>query len=63
MKDGLVLFYLEKGILYPVGLTKEQQQAWELLQKAIPGTIHVAKNLPQGQAANLLERSQEATHG
>jgi hypothetical protein len=55
MKDQPVLFYCKNGILYPVALTEEQQQVFEM-------TVHLFApltlvNKPQGKAVNLLGKS------
>lgn len=55
MKDGLVLFYMKDDILYPVMMTKEQVDTFEMIQMLLPQPIRVAFDKPQGKAENLLK--------
>ncbi|MDQ7095980.1 hypothetical protein REC12_20505 [Desulfosporosinus sp. PR] len=55
-KDGLALFYVKDDNILPVALTAEQQQAFEILMNAIPGTIRIV-DAPQGKAINLKDQS------
>jgi len=48
MKDGLVLFYVKNDTLYPVIMSKEQQEFWEIMQNIIPQPIQVLDK-PQGK--------------
>jgi len=55
MKDGLVLFYVKDDEIYPVALTKEQDEVFEMIRGLIPGALRVCSDKPQGNAINLLE--------
>ncbi|MCO1599867.1 hypothetical protein [Desulfosporosinus nitroreducens] len=63
MKDGLVLLYVKDDAILPVALTEEQNQTFEILMGAMPGTIRVVNN-PQGSAINLMDqlRGKEVAH-
>ncbi|CAH1215139.1 hypothetical protein PAECIP111891_04214 [Paenibacillus allorhizoplanae] len=52
--DGLALFYIKEGILYPVGMTIEQKQMFDIYMAALPGKISVIGNMPQGEARTYL---------
>lgn len=59
MKDGIVLFYCQDEILYPVALTAEQQQILEMTASLF-SPLTVVSNKPQGKAVNLLNRQKGA---
>lgn len=52
MKDGLVLFYMKNGTLYPVLMSKEQLKVFEIVQKLLPQPIQVLDK-PQGKVENI----------
>ena len=54
MSDEFVLMYALEGELYPVALTQGQHDAFQLLCRAIPGTVHVIKDKPQGKVVNFV---------
>lgn len=56
MEDGLVLFYIKDEILYPVVLTKEQKEVFEMFQHLVPQPIRVMFKHPQGEVVNLLDK-------
>ncbi|HEY8805699.1 MAG TPA: hypothetical protein VIM42_11460 [Clostridium sp.] len=56
MKDGLALFYIKDDTLYPVAMTKEQVDVFEMLQGLIPGKLRVCSDKPQGSAINLIDK-------
>ncbi|ADY20333.1 hypothetical protein YBT020_05435 [Bacillus thuringiensis serovar finitimus YBT-020] len=53
MNDQLVLMYCKDGVIYPVALTKEQQEMLPFVGMML-GEIKVVGDKPQGQAINLL---------
>jgi hypothetical protein len=53
MKDGLILMYIEGGILYPLALNQEQQRAFDIVQHIIPGPINYAKDNPLGVVVSV----------
>lgn len=55
IKDGLVLMYVKDGVMYPVALSKEQDEAFEILQQALPGPIKVVVDLPIGKVYGLVK--------
>jgi hypothetical protein len=57
MKDGFILMYVKDGVIYPVALTEEQLEVVRLLVKAVPGTVTIIKDKPQGDAVNLVGRN------
>jgi len=56
VKDGLALFYIKDDTLYPVAMTKEQVDVFEMLQGLIPGKLRVCSDKPQGSAINLIDK-------
>jgi hypothetical protein len=54
MKDGLVLFYIKNDTLYPVMLTQEQVDTFEIIQGLIPQPIRVVWDKPQGKIENII---------
>ncbi|MED1665690.1 hypothetical protein [Brevibacillus laterosporus] len=54
IKDGLVLFYVKNEMIYPVALTEEQQEAFELMQFLMKGTLHVIDK-PTAKAVDLMD--------
>ncbi|MEC0239473.1 hypothetical protein P4H66_06335 [Paenibacillus dokdonensis] len=58
MKDQPVLFYCKDGTLYPVALTVEQQQIFEMTVSLL-SPLKVVFDKPQGQAVNLLPNREE----
>ncbi len=56
MKDGLVLMYVKDNTLYPVVLTQEQVDIFEIIQQTLPQPIRVISNEPIGKAVNLIEK-------
>ncbi|GIP25531.1 hypothetical protein J23TS9_06610 [Paenibacillus sp. J23TS9] len=58
MKDQPVLFYCKDGTLYPVALTAEQQQMFEMTVSLL-SPLKVISGKPQGQAINLLSNREE----
>ncbi|MEC0241688.1 hypothetical protein P4H66_17890 [Paenibacillus dokdonensis] len=58
MKNQPVLFYCKDGTLYPVALTQEQQQMFEMTVSLI-SPLKVISDKPQGQAVNLLPNREE----
>jgi hypothetical protein len=61
MKDGVALFYIKDGILYPVSLTEEQ---YEILQitASLFSPLTIVTDKPQGQAVNLLSKGETNEH-
>ena len=55
MKDGLVLFYIKDDELFPVMLTQEQVDVFDMIQSLLPQPIRVAYDKPQGKVENLLK--------
>nr|WP_187354095.1 hypothetical protein [Brevibacillus laterosporus] len=53
MEDGPVLFYCKDSTLYPVALTEEQFQMFEMTVRII-SPLKVVFDKPQGVAVNLL---------
>ena len=53
MKDGPVLFYCDGGVLYPVALTNEEYQIFEITCRLL-SPLKVVRDKPQGKAINLL---------
>lgn len=56
MKDRLVLMYVKDNTLYPVVLTQEQVDIFEIIQQTLPQPIRVISNEPIGKAVNLIEK-------
>ena len=56
MKDGLVLMYVKDNTIYPVALTQEQLDTFEMIQQLLPQPIRVINNKPLGKAINLVEK-------
>ena len=56
MKDGLALFYIKDNTLYPVMMTQEQLDVFEMIQTLLPQPIRVAYDKPQGKAINLIKK-------
>ncbi|MBB3132172.1 hypothetical protein FHS19_006899 [Paenibacillus rhizosphaerae] len=52
MKDQPVLFYCKDGTLYPVSLTREQQEMFEMTVSLL-SPLKVIFDKPQGQAIKL----------
>ncbi|MED1953958.1 hypothetical protein [Brevibacillus centrosporus] len=52
IKDGLVLFYVKDGTVYPVALSEDQKQTFDMLMNIMPQPIR-AVNTPIGKAINL----------
>jgi hypothetical protein len=59
MGDGLILFYVKDGIIYPVALNEEQQIAFKFAQQLLPQPIVYIKDKPLGVAVNLSERGRK----
>ena len=54
IKDGIVLFYAMDGVLYPVGLTKEQTEALDLtIGLGLKGKLMVVTDKPMGELVDL----------
>ena len=54
--DGLALMYLKNGTLYPVGLTRDQLEALDLIiGVAIQNKIHIFTEQPMGKAISVLK--------
>lgn len=54
--DGIVIMYCKNGIIYPVGLNKEQLEMLDLsMGICFPGTLSII-NKPLGEIMNLKER-------
>ena len=55
--DGVVLMYNQKGIIYPIALSKDQMEMLDLtIGMALGGKIALIKEKPQGNAVNLLNK-------
>ncbi|EOQ18636.1 hypothetical protein IKC_05137 [Bacillus cereus VD184] len=54
MKNGVVLMYCKDGVLYPVALTKEQNEILQFTSQLF-SPLKVILDKPQGQAINLME--------
>lgn len=52
--SNFILTYTKDGIAYPVMLSKEQQETFELVMSFIPGTIQVV-NEPIGKVITVAE--------
>lgn len=52
--DGLALFYIKDGTIYPIGLTKDQATMLDI-SVAVLGTIAVSFKNPIGKAVSLLD--------
>ena len=52
MKDGLVLMYLKDGVIYPCGISKEQNEILQNIVTGMLGKIYVYKDKPVGEAEN-----------
>ena len=63
IEDGLVLFYIKDGKLYPVALTEDQKMLFDMCMASISRieSIKVMGNLPQGEVVSLLDK--EDQHG
>lgn len=60
MEDGIVIFYSKNDVLYPVALTEEQSEAFQLLQSIIfQNKLRVIFDKPQGTIKNLLKELKE----
>lgn len=57
IKDGLVLMYVKDNIIYPVALTQEQVNVFEVIQQVLPQPIKVMTNMPIGEAINLAKEN------
>jgi len=55
MNDGIVLTYIKDNILYPVGITKEQNDMIQIIVPHILGKVTVIKDKPLGEAINYTE--------
>jgi len=55
MKNGLVLMYVRDNILYPVALTQEQLDVFEVVQSMMPQPIRVISDKPLGEVVNLVK--------
>lgn len=55
LKDGLILMYVKDNIVYPVALSGEQADEFDMLQLLIPQPIKIAFEHPQGKAIDLRE--------
>ena len=61
VKDGLCLTYIKDGVMYPVGISKEQDT---ILQNIIPsmlGKLYVYTDKPIGDVINYMEKTNEKT--
>ncbi|MGG0754946.1 hypothetical protein [Brevibacillus laterosporus] len=54
IKDGLVLLYVKNETIYPIALTKEQYEAFEVMQFLMSGALHVIDK-PMAKVNNLME--------
>jgi hypothetical protein len=64
MENGLVLFYSKDDVLYPVALTQEQSEAFQLLQPILfGGKIHVIFDKPQCTVRDLLKELKSESEG
>lgn len=55
-KDGIALTYVKDGVLYPVGLTKEQVERLEImLGVVLENKLSVIINKPLGNVTSLIE--------
>lgn len=55
VEDGLVLFYVKDGTLYPVALTGEQKETFGFLMKVMPQPIKIISDMPIGKVQNLAQ--------
>lgn len=54
MEDGFVIFYCDKGVLYPVALTQQQYDLCQIvIASAVEHKIVLDRQNPQGKAVNL----------
>lgn len=58
MKDQPVLFYCKDDVLYPVALTEEQCQMFEMTIRLF-SPLKVMMDKPQGNAINLVGKEDE----
>ncbi|MGG0793759.1 hypothetical protein ABE137_07105 [Brevibacillus laterosporus] len=54
IKDGLVLLYVKNETIYPIALTKEQYEAFEVMQFLMSDALHVIDK-PIAKVKNLME--------
>lgn len=54
--------YVKDNTIYPVALTQDQVNMFNLIQQVIPQPITVMKNHPVGEAVNLLTRKDNFKH-
>jgi hypothetical protein len=53
LANGIYPIYVQDGIGYPVALTQEQWDAFNLGLRLIPGSLKAIKNRPIGEVVNL----------
>ena len=54
ISDGIVLFYAKDGIIYPIGLSKEQLETLDLtIGLGLKGGIKVMSDKPMGDLLKL----------
>lgn len=51
--DGIVLMYVKKGVIYPIGLTKVDALMIDAILSSMGVTINVISDKPQGMALDL----------
>lgn len=62
MKDGLILFYIKDNTVYPVVLSKEQDEMLQMLGNVITGGEPLkVLDKPLGTAYNLSDAIKEET--
>lgn len=60
MEDGLILFYVKDGTVYPVILSEEQNETLQFLANIITGGKPLkVLDKPMGVAYDLVERMKE----
>ena len=56
MEDSLILMYVKDDVVYPVALSQDQVETWQIIQQMIPQPIKVIGDHPIGKAINLLKK-------
>lgn len=57
-EDGAVVTYCKDGVLYPVGITKEQNQMIQIIIRGFVNPLPVLLDHPIGEAVNYAEVKQ-----
>lgn len=61
MKDGFILMRVQNGTVYPVAMTKEQVDTFDVILQLLPQPITVISNHPLGKAVNMINQKDGRT--